>query len=334
MDTRQIKYFIALFEEQSITKAARRLHVVQPAVSMQLRKLETDFGVTLFERTPHGLTPSTIARGLYPVCLEIAADLHRAEQLLRDSAGAVSGSINVGVLPSVAQSLLGEALLDYTRLYPHVVVRCYEGYSGNVSGWLAQGALDFAIVTVMEGESRLRLRPLITEDLMAVAGRSTELGGGPSIRGEDLLKLRLVLPSGRNSLRVLIDTEFERLGMTVAAALEVDSLATVFKVLESPGWVSILPEIALRDRQVGERFGWRRLVEPSIRRSLAIAFQPGREPSLAGQKFIDTLEQTIKQAADTPPPSPPPLSPPPPSPTATAPTATARRARRSPVHSG
>lgn len=291
-----MRFFIALFEEQSITRAARRVNVVQPAVSMQLRKLETDFGVTLFERSPQGLVPTGVARGLYPMCVRILADVHRAEQFLSESSGAVTGSINVGVLPSVAQSVLGDLLIVYTRLYPQVIVRCYEGYSANVAGWLAQGALDFAIVTAMEGEARLKLRPLITEQLVAVTGPDG-LPAADTITGAELLKLRLVLPSGRNALRVLIDTAFERLGMQVAAALEVDSLAAVFRVVESPGWASILPETALRGRPRDGPLRWRPLVEPAIRRSLSIAFHPSREPSLAGQKFIDALERMIHGGA-------------------------------------
>ena len=69
MDLRQVRCFVALYEEGSITKAAKRLHIVQPAVSMQIRKLETYNGIVLFDRTANGAKPNAAAHRLYPLCI-------------------------------------------------------------------------------------------------------------------------------------------------------------------------------------------------------------------------------------------------------------------------
>ena len=106
MDLRQIQYFVALYEEKSITKAARRLHVVQPAVSMQIRRIEADYGVTLFERTTSGVYPNQAANTVYPMCLEVLANVEKLRRTLRHGSGKIDGTINVGVPPSIAHGIL------------------------------------------------------------------------------------------------------------------------------------------------------------------------------------------------------------------------------------
>ena len=79
MDLRQVQYFAVLYEERSITKAARRLNVVQPALSMQISRLERNFKTRLFERTSRGVIPTDIGRAFYGLCQKILGDVHEAQ---------------------------------------------------------------------------------------------------------------------------------------------------------------------------------------------------------------------------------------------------------------
>ena len=75
-DLRQIEYFVALYDERSITKAARRLNVVQPALSMQISRLERSFKTKLFERTSRGVIPTDTGRTFYGLCQKVLSDVH------------------------------------------------------------------------------------------------------------------------------------------------------------------------------------------------------------------------------------------------------------------
>ena len=79
MDLRQIQYFVALYEERSITKAARRLNVVQPALSMQISRLEKTFKTRLFERTSRGVIPTDVGREFYGLCQKIIGNVHEGQ---------------------------------------------------------------------------------------------------------------------------------------------------------------------------------------------------------------------------------------------------------------
>lgn len=295
MDLRHIRYFMALYEEQSVTKAAASLHVVQPAVSTQIRNLEAEFGVHLFERTPSGVFPTAVARALYPLCARIVEDLAAAHRALRDASGTVTGSLTIGVPPSMAQGVLADYLLAFNDRFPGIAIRCYEGYSRNLVDWLRHGVLDFAIVNTAVNDPRVKSRLLWTEHLVvAYAAGSAQPRGGGGMPAAALRDFKLVLPTKGNYLRTLMDTEIERFGIAIEPALELDSLATVLQLVHSQGWATILPEMATWGSSARELVA-ARLTEPTIERSLLIAYQPAKEPSLAAQKFIDGIDSALRQ---------------------------------------
>ncbi len=291
MDLRQIQYFVALYEEKSITKSARRLHVVQPAVSMQIRRIEVEYGVPLFERTSSGVYPNDAAAAIYPVCREILGKVEQVRHMLRDGSGKLSGTLSVGVPPSIAHGILADLLLNFRAVHPGVHLAIHEGYSAHLVDWLLQGDLDFAILSEYEEDKRLRGEPIVAEDLRVVTSLSTDFAGD-TITGQQLLQLKLIVPSAKNLIRILIEAEFERVGLKLVPEMEVDSLATVFAALRQPGWASILPASAIG---YIESNGLRSLtlVEPTIRRTLVATFPTLKASTAAAQQFIASLKEAV-----------------------------------------
>lgn len=293
MDLRQIQYFVALHEEKSITKSARRLHVVQPAVSMQIRRIEDEYGVTLFDRTPSGVYPNDAAKSIYPLCVEILAKVEKVRHTLCDSSGKLSGTLAVGIPPSVAHGILAGVLFGFRSKYPTVQLVVYEGYSAHLVNWLLQGEIDLAILAEYEDDPRLHCQPIATEQLRVLISVDTPLDGD-RIRGEELRALKLIVPSAKNLIRILIDTEFERHGLSLMPAMEVDSLAAVFATVRQPGWASIVPASAIRDADLANGLRSVALVDPTIRRTLVATFPTLKPSSAAAQKFIKALKASIR----------------------------------------
>ena len=190
MDIRQIRYFIALYEERSITRAAKRLHVVQPAVSMQIRKLEMDYGLTLFERTTHGVIPNALAQQLYPLCQKVLGNLGVASSFLKEAKGKITGSVSIGVPPSLAHSCLADVVAEFCVQYPDVRLIVHEGYTGHLLEWLTDGLLDLAVVHGADSERRMQVTPMMTERLVAVMSAETA-AGQRAITGAELTGLRM-----------------------------------------------------------------------------------------------------------------------------------------------
>ena len=102
MELRQIRYFIALYETGSVTKAAHRLNVVQPAVSMQISKLEEELGQVLFERLPKGMAPTAAGEQAYHLLAPIFQEFRSARERIENFGGRVAGQLAVGVIASVS----------------------------------------------------------------------------------------------------------------------------------------------------------------------------------------------------------------------------------------
>ena len=127
MDFRQIHYFISLVEEGTVTRAAHRLNIVQPALSMQIGKLEDDVGQRLFERTKQGMIPTAAGRQMYRLFMPIMRDFSNAYAQMRSSEGAIRGHVNIGLIASITEGVLVDTLSEFSSKYPEVEVSVADG---------------------------------------------------------------------------------------------------------------------------------------------------------------------------------------------------------------
>src|SRR5262245_12260783 len=120
MDFKQMRYFVALYEERNMTRAARRVHVVQAAVSQQIRRLEASFGVELFERAVTGVVPNAIAHRLYPLCLQALEAADDVRTALAESTGQIAGKVSFGILSALPPLIVPRILMEFHEQYPDV----------------------------------------------------------------------------------------------------------------------------------------------------------------------------------------------------------------------
>ncbi|MBE2276221.1 MAG: LysR family transcriptional regulator [Rhodobacteraceae bacterium] len=291
MDFRQIQYFVALYEEKSITKAAKRLHVVQPAVSMQIRRIEEECGSVLFERTAGGVLPNAKAAEIYPLCLDVLEGAAEITRRLRSGHGKISGALSVGVPPSIARGILVDILAHFQRKHPEVQLSVSEGYSVHLVEWLLNGQLDLAILSASENDPRLHSDPILTEEMRVLVGPESDIAGD-EVTGQGLMGMSLILPSAKNLIRILLETEFKKAKLTITPEMEIDSLSTVFALVRESGRATILPASSIRETDLREGMRSLRLVEPSINRTLVATFPVLRPPSAAAKEFITEFQLT------------------------------------------
>lgn len=289
MDLRQIRCFVAVVEEGSVTGAARRLNVVQPAVSMSLRKLEDEFGVVLFDRTARGVVISQKARGLYKICLQILDQVAAAADVLRSDDIGAPATLTVGALPSGEYSLLPAALTAVADAFPACRIISRTGFNEELLDQVSQGLVDIAVVSQIKKHERLPHDYLGSERLMFVGAP----GSGPdrmdSIAATDLARHRLVLSP---VLRRRFEDDFARAGVELRAALEVDTANSIFGMLRRPGWFSILPASAFCGLPPGE-FAMTPIAEPVIERNRWLVWSGSRPISNAALMFGDVIRRLL-----------------------------------------
>ena len=295
MQLRQIEYFVALYDERSITKAARRLNVVQPALSMQISRLERTFKTKLFERTSRGVVPTDTGRTFYGYCQKILGDVDAAERYLRDASGRISGNLTVGLMPSVANSVLPDVLAEYKKSYPEVKLVIVEGYSGSLLDQLYAGSLDLAVVNHMGIIDRTAIVPLFRDHLVLVTRYTTGRRLPADVQSSRLHDYKLVLPSQRQGMRLLVDSILASNGIVLKPEIEIDSMGPTLELVRQSDWATILPVIAVKRAVDQKLLRSQRIVEPHIPRDVIVASPATRAPSLAAELFLKILKTKVSE---------------------------------------
>ena len=236
MELRQCRYFVAVVDAKSITSAARKLHVVQSAVSHQIARLEEELNTTLLERTRSGVVATEAGRLLYvhaQAALKHAQAAHEAIRALQDE---VRGTVAIG-LPSSTAAVLAVPLLKEVRArLPHVVLSVSEGLGNVLAEDLARGGIDLSILFDDEPLRGFRRLPLVKERLhfvCALPQARAALAGQVSMTLAEVARWPLILPPQGNSVRTLVDREAQRRDVQLAVVGELSGVKTIFDAVEA-----------------------------------------------------------------------------------------------------
>ncbi|EMG37862.1 transcriptional regulator [Desulfocurvibacter africanus PCS] len=152
MDVRQLRYFLAVAEELHFGRAAERLHMAQPPLSQQIRKLEEELGATLFRRTSRSVVLTRAGEVLLVEARDILRAMDRATQKVRDTAHGLAGTIVMGLMGPALDTAVPEVLARFRQKYPDVTLHLEELLTGAQIERLLAGTLDCGIVRLFEQE--------------------------------------------------------------------------------------------------------------------------------------------------------------------------------------
>jgi LysR family nitrogen assimilation transcriptional regulator len=293
LDFRKAQYFVALFEEGSISRAAERLNIVQPALSMQLRQLEAELGIRLFDRSAQGVQPTPAARHFYGLCTGLLRQVEAVRQEMHEFTERVVGEIRVGLMPSICRGPLSRILSDYTARYPDVEVGLFESPSGALADMVIAGDLDFAVCNPPNARSTLLAMPLFSDPLRLVSGPRPGLVPGCGYRLTEIPELKLILPWRRNSIRLMIDRHIKSGEIRAARVMEIDGLNATMKALEGSDWSTLVPRIAVIDDVGGERFVVNPVLSPEMRSEIVEIHPAGRPLTLPAALMVDTIRSAL-----------------------------------------
>jgi len=190
MDLRHLSSFVAVAEEGSFTRAARRLYVSQPALSQRIRKLEDELGARLFERRGRDVELTEAGRAL----LEGAYGMERAIEAAREAAGVGTGRLRVGFVEYANHAVLPEVLGAFRRLRPDAELEYREGSTAEQVGALREGEIDVGFVGLpLEDSSGLLLQRVARVVLMAALPEGHRLATRRAVSLADLAGERFLL---------------------------------------------------------------------------------------------------------------------------------------------
>ena len=297
MDLRQIECFLCLYEEGSMTRAARRLHIVQPALSARIARLEDNLGERLFERSPQGMHPTLAGHRTYEVFSPVLASFREAQRSLARKVEAGGGRLTAGFVASVGNGALAQSLARFVARFPSAEITAFEGYSNVLFDWVRAGLLDFALINDVVDDPELQMLPVLEEPFLLIGAAGSAVPSGP-VPPRDLERLRLVLPTKRHGLRVSLDRMAERERLSLTVQLEMDAMAGIGQLVAEPGWFTLLPPTALGQELASGRLRASRVAVTGLKRTLVCAYGARRPLTPSGHRFVEMLRGDLRERAD------------------------------------
>lgn len=286
MDLRQLRYFVAIVEQGSFSKAANHLHAAQPALSQHIRHMEQELGVQLLHRGARGVLPTEAGERLLKHASIILAQFAQIRDSVRDGEQLPSGEVKVG-MPGTVGELLGVPLIEAARArYPGVRIRLVEAMSGFVLDWLRHHQIDLAMIYSTADPRGLEIHHALTEELCLFARPDLKQLSAPPESEVPLGKateLDLIVPSPSHGLRTLIEEAALIAQATVRPVIEIDSYNQIKGLAQRGLGYSILPRTAVQKEIAAGSFVAWRIVDPPLARKVYLAHSTERPLSTAAR---------------------------------------------------
>ncbi|MGH9357197.1 MAG: LysR family transcriptional regulator [Terriglobia bacterium] len=301
VDLKEIRYFVAAYEEGSFSKAAEREHCTQPGLSVYIQRLEAVLAQRLFDRKARGVTPTIAGRHFYACCTDILKSVRTAKQRMLDMSGRLVTEINLGLPPTLLKGVVPRMLPGYLANHPYVDVRIAEAYSGTLTDWVISGEVEVAIVTNPPAHLELETTYFFRDQLVLVTSPNSgdrKRGRRQQQRSSDLEKLKLILPSQRHGLRKVIESAV-RVGTSGSPRiLEIDGMLGTLEVVRNSDWATLVASIAVADEVKQGRLVAEALSGPRRWLDFYLIRTKDRVLSPACRDFLAQVKETINRLAD------------------------------------
>ncbi len=292
MELRQLEYFQMASRLRNITRAAERLRVSQPNITVAIKKLESELGIQLFDRSQKQLS-------LTP---EGNVFLNRIELALRNIQDAVlevndykqlqKGTIKIGIPPMMGAYLFPKIFSSFRHRYSHLDIYLYEEGSMTIREQLERDELDFGIIIISNASTNLQLLPMSRNQIVACVPESSPLASKDCLSYEDIAGTDLIMLKEGSFLRQLILEEMRAADVEPNTVLESNQIITIKGLVSRGVGISFLLDIVLEDSPGIKAVP---LANPLFV-DVGLAWKKDRYISKAAQSFIDFCKNILKQA--------------------------------------
>jgi LysR family hydrogen peroxide-inducible transcriptional activator len=288
---KQLRYFEALARHGHFGRAADACAISQPALSMQIKELESELGAALFERGARQVRLTGFGEAFALRVRDILRSVDELQDLARVSQDGLVGRLRIGVIPTVAPYLLPAIVGNLTRTYPGLDLHVRETVTGKLIGELAGGRIDAAIVALPVSEPSFAEVALFAEDFVLV--RPGEDEGKPVPNGETLSKMRLLLLEEGHCFRDQALSFCNRHSALPRELLDGSSLSTLVQMVSAGIGVTLIPEMAVAVETRSASVSVARFENPKPSRTIGMIWR--RTSPLASQ--LQQISEIVRRSA-------------------------------------
>lgn len=285
MEIRQLHYFLMLCNELHFTQAAYKLGISQPTLSQQIRVLEDELGMPLFDRLGKKTIKTEAGNLLEHYALEAVQQLENAKNAIKDLTTLNTGHLRVAVLPSDLDYRLTSLLIDFHKEFPNTKVQVIP--SINILDKVLENEVDIGVGLAIQPDNRLNRIPFYTETYSLYVNKEHELAEKNIILPEDLKNLALVMYPKGFSGRDLIDNWCQSQEISIDTLMETGSATSLFQLVNAGIGATIQPSQLIESFQ---SLGIHAIsIKDAPTRNLEMFYRHDKYLSHSAQAFLDRM---------------------------------------------
>jgi LysR family transcriptional regulator, nitrogen assimilation regulatory protein len=239
MHLRTLRYFVAVADAGSLTAAAAAIPIAQPALTRQMRDLESELGTLLLQRLPRGVRLTQAGVSVYESAQRILSEAARLQQKLARTRPAAKATAVLGASPTLARLLLPGLLENSAQALEGVTLRTREAFTPELLDWLERGVIDMAVVTNPESRRALSMQPLLAEPFALVSHVSMRIP--VLVMASQLPRIPLLMTTLH---RGIVERQ---LGKELNVRSEIDSVDSIRELVSRGRWATIMPVSVFKD---------------------------------------------------------------------------------------
>jgi DNA-binding transcriptional LysR family regulator len=301
MEIRQLRAFVAIAEAGTFTAGARRVHITQAAISMQIRQLENELGARLFVRAPRRVVLTEAGEHLLHRARHILREHDAAQDEIAELAGAERGRLRIGSASAmVLTDPLPKILKELRRQHPRAEVIVTSGTSEFLVGQILGGELDLAFVSLPVEARGIQTERLNEDQLVAIASSRHRLAKQKAVSAYTLAGEKLILGERGGNTRRLIDQFFAQAGVALSVSMELSRQQAIKRMVEEDMGVGIVPlQSVIEDVEKGRLVRWW-IEGAQINWELGVARLSGGYESPIMQAFLRLVRSHFEKVSQSP----------------------------------
>lgn len=293
MEIHQLRYFVAVAEAGTMSKAAERCHVAQPSLSQQIQKLEYGLGTALFDRLGRGVALTPAGRALLPRAKRILTEVQEAQTQLHADVTEGVGRFAIGAIPTMAPYLVPDVVAQLREEYPRCQLIVREDFTDNLLQQLVDSEIDVALLSTPIENEHMQIEVIGTEAMLVVAPADHPLCHLDTISLPDLRTQPTITLSEMHCLGQQISGFCSSRGLAGRVSCQTTQIATVLELVDRGLGVSLVPEMAAaRDASTNRRY--LRFKKSPPMRDIAVARRKDRTRSGLVLRMIKLFQEQME----------------------------------------
>ena len=243
----QLEYIVAVDTYRHFGRAAENCFITQPTLSMQIKKLEEDLEIIIFDRSRHPLMPTDVGQRIIDQARIVLKQSEEINNIVKDHKNQVSGLIRIGIIPTMAPYLLPIFIGNYKRKYPNIFIKVVEENTDNIVKLLHKDLIDVGILATPLNEDKISEKPIFYEEMLIYANPLHPLHKLKEITVKDIATPEIWLLSDGHCFRDQVINLCSLVGTTEGGLpfqFEAGSLETLMNIVDREGGLTLIPELA------------------------------------------------------------------------------------------